>query len=161
MVAVTKTYTEKIVVQVSLPRRRSWAGIAWLLASAAGVLIALALGYTLVLWIMLAATALAAALFLRELTPASAATQPAPASAGQLARAQRDVWAPDGTARQALIVPAQAAEGYQTVLTIDGYALVNAEGRVVYALNRQAQPVSSEPVVVTVLGQEVSAYESA
>jgi hypothetical protein len=132
--------------------------MAWLLASAAGVLIALALGYTLVLWAMLAATVFAATLFLRELTPDSQAAQPALSSTGHVARAQRDVWAPDGTARQALIVPAQSAEGYQTVLTIDGYALVNAEGRVVYALNREGRPVSSEPVIVTVVDEEAAVY---
>jgi hypothetical protein len=122
------------------------------------VLIALALGYTLVLWVMLAATALAATLFLREVTPDPQAAQPAPAGAGQLARAQRGIWAADGTARQALIVPAEAAEGYQAVLTIDGYALINAEGRVVYPLNREAQAASSEPFVVTVVDEEALAY---
>jgi hypothetical protein len=146
------------VVQVSLPRRRSWAGIAWLLASAAGVLIALALGYTLVLWVMLAATALAARLFLREVAPDSQAAQPAPTGASQAAHAQRGVWTADGIARQALIVPAETVEGYQTVLTLDGYALVNAEGRVVYALNREAQAASSEPIVVTVVDEEARAY---
>ena len=145
------------MVQVSLPRRRSWPGIAWLLASAAGVLIALALGYTLVLWVMLAATALAATQFLREVAPDSQAAHPAPTGASQAARAQRGVWTADGIARQALIVPAETVEGYQTVLTIDGYALVNAEGRVVYALNRQLYADVSEQVVVTVLDQEASA----
>jgi len=141
------------VVQVSLPQRRSWAATAWLMLSAAGVLIALALGYTLVLLATLVAAAIAGVLLLSVGAPGRAAAQPAPATIGQAPRARLDVWAADGTARQALIVPAQAVDGYQTVLTIDGYALVNAEGRVVYALNREARADSSEPVVVTVLDE--------
>jgi hypothetical protein len=66
----------------------------------------------------------------------------------------------DGTARQALVVPARAVVGYQTVLTIDGYALVNTEGRVVYALNRESQAQTSEPVVVTIFDDaEVFAFD--
>jgi hypothetical protein len=37
------------------------------------------------------------------------------------------------------------------VLTVDGYALVNAEGRIVYALSREASAQASEPVVVTIV----------
>jgi len=48
-------------------------------------------------------------------------------------------------------VPADAINGYQTVLTINGYALVNAEGRVVYTLSRESYPHAGEPVVVTVV----------
>jgi predicted secreted Zn-dependent protease len=60
--------------------------------------------------------------------------------------------------RQALVVPAAAVDGYQAVLTVDGYALVNAEGRAIYALNRQPQiqPSESEPVVVTILDAEMA-----
>jgi hypothetical protein len=57
----------------------------------------------------------------------------------------------DGTLRQALVVPATATEGYQVVLTIDGYALINDEGRVVCALNRVAHTPTSEPVVATIM----------
>ena len=73
-------------------------------------------------------------------------------------RAQRSVVLADGTARQALVMPAAAIDGYQTVLTINGYALVNAEGRVVYALNRESQAQASEPVVVTIMDAEVAGW---
>ena len=85
--------------------------------------------------------------------------KPVAANVDGAARTQRSVVLDDGTERQALIVPAAAVDGYQTVLTIDGYALVNAEGRAVYALNRQShtQASESEPVVVTILDAEVAA----
>jgi hypothetical protein len=146
------------VVQISLPRRRAWAGTAWLIASTASVLLALALGYTLLLWAIVAVAAIGGLLLLRSGTHSRAADQQAPSGAGQVPNVQREVWKADGTIQQALIVPAQAAEGYQTVLTIDGYALVNADGRVVYALNRKARAASAEPVVVTVLDEEAIAY---
>ncbi|HEU5103135.1 MAG TPA: hypothetical protein VFU22_29140 [Roseiflexaceae bacterium] len=142
------------MVQASLPRRRTWTSTTWLIASTAAMLIALALGYTLMLWAIVVIAALSGVLLLGGGASARAAGQPAPAGAGQAPQAQREVWKTDGTIQQALIVPAQATEGYQTVLTIDGYVLVNAEGQVVYALNREARAAASDPVVVTVLGEE-------
>ncbi len=38
--------------------------------------------------------------------------------------------------RTAIVVQAEAAEGYQAVLTSDGYALVNDTGQIVYRLKR-------------------------
>ena len=138
------------MVQVALVRRRSWGAIIWMVAIAAGVLIALALGNTLILLATLAA-GLAGVLALRGLAPASPIAQSASPGAIGSPRAQRAVQAADGASRQALLVPAEAVEGYQTVLTIDGYALIDAEGRVVYALSRAAPADANEPVVVTVL----------
>jgi hypothetical protein len=60
----------------------------------------------------------------------------------------------DGAVRQALVVPAAAVDGYQAVLTVDGYALVNTEGQIVYALSREASAPASEPVMVTILDAE-------
>src|SRR5690348_18318543 len=48
-------------------------------------------------------------------------------------------------------------EGYQAVLTLDGYALINDQGRVVYALSREPLNQADEPVVVTIVDAEVSA----
>jgi hypothetical protein len=45
------------------------------------------------------------------------------------------------------------------VLTIDGYALINAEGRVVYALNRELHANTDEPVRVTILDVEAESNE--
>jgi hypothetical protein len=99
--------------------------------------------------------ALVGLLLLRGQAPALASSRPLSVDAAP--RVQREVWAADGTARQAQVVPAAAINGYQTVLTIDGYALVNAEGRVVYALNRAPHGQMSDPVVVTILDAEVAA----
>jgi hypothetical protein len=145
------------MVEVASLRRRSSAGIVWLLVVGAGLLVALALGNTIVLLSTLAIAALVGLLLLRGQVPALATSQPVSADAAGPPRAQRGVWAADGTARQAQVVPAAAIDGYQTVLTLDGYALVNAEGRVVYALNREAHAQTSEPVVVTILDAEVAA----
>jgi hypothetical protein len=131
-------------------RRRSWAGMAWLLAVGAGVLVALALGNTMALLSTLAIAALVGLLLLHGLAPARVSSQPARARVAVAPREQRVVWAADGTARQAQVVPVAGIDGYQTVLTVDGYALVDAEGRVVCALNRASHAQASEPVVVTI-----------
>jgi len=143
------------MVQVASLRRRSWAGMAWLVVLA-GILIALALGNTIVLLSTFAMAALVG-LLLRRQAPALAPSQPVSARTDVVPRAQRSIWAADGTTRQALVVPADTIDGYQTVLTIDGYALVNAEGRVVYTLNRESHAQMSEPVVVTISDAEVAA----
>ena len=131
-------------------RRRSWAGMAWLLAVGAGVLVALALGNTMVLLSTLAIAALVGLLLIQGLAPARVSSQPTRARVAEGPRVQRVVWAADGTARQAQVLPVAGIDGYQTVLTIDGYALVDAEGRVVCALNRASGAQASEPVVVTI-----------
>jgi len=145
------------MVQIATLRRRSSAGMAWLLVASAGVLVALALGNTIVLLSTLAIAVLVGLLLLRGQAPALAPAQTAAASGAGAPRAQFIVQTADGTARQAQVVPAAAMNGYQTVLTIDGYALVNAEGRVVYALNRESHTQTSEPVVVTILDTEAAA----
>jgi hypothetical protein len=138
---------------------RSWVGVAWLLI-AAGLLGGLAFGNTLVLFAMLAAAVVVGLVLLggQAAVPASSRSAVAPvagaASIGGAPRAQRSVMLADGAARQALLVPAAAIDGYQAVLTVDGYALVNAEGRIVYALSREAPASASEPVMVTILDAE-------
>ncbi len=142
------------MVQVTVLRRRSWAGAAWLLLIAAGMLVALALGNIIVLFATLAVATVAGLLLLRDQSPAIVSSQPAATNVAGVARVQRGVTAADGTARQALVVQAATVDGYQAVLTIDGYALVNAEGRVVYALNRAAPVDMREPVLVTIVDAE-------
>src|SRR5262249_61465538 len=119
----------------------------------AGVLAALAFGNTIVVLAALVA-GLAGVLMVRGIAPAQAA-QPLYANAAGVPREQRAVVSTDGTLRQALIVPAEAVQGYQAVLTIDGYALVNAEGRGVYTLAPEPRPdLNNGPVVGAVLGSE-------
>src|SRR5689334_6804100 len=113
------------MVQVSIPRQRSWVGVGWLLVFIAGLLGALTLGNTFGLLSTLAMAALVVVLMLRGQASALAASPPVLVDGATEPRAQRGVLAADGTARQALVVPAAAVDGYQTVLTIDGYALVN------------------------------------
>ena len=146
------------MVQNTILRRRSWAGMAWLVVIA-GLLAALALGNTLVMLSTFAVAAVVGWLLLCGLAIAPASSPVVAVGAARAPRAQRTITAADGVARQALVVPAAAVDGYQAVLTIDGYALVNAEGRAVYALNRYSHTGASEsdPVVVTIFDAEVSA----
>jgi len=142
------------VVQIATLRRRPWADAAWLIIIIAAVFVALALGNTILLMAALIVAMLGGWLLLRGQQPALVAAQPVAANVDGTARVQRSVVLADGTARQALVVPATRVDGYQTVLTINGYALVNAEGRVVYALNREAPIQANEPVVVTIVDVE-------
>jgi hypothetical protein len=130
--------------------------MAWLLAGSVALVGALALGNTIVVLAVLVA-GLLSGLLLRGQAPALASSQPAQADRSVEWRAQRSILMADGTPRQAQVLAVAAVDGYQTVLTIDGYALVNAEGRVVYALNRESQAQTSEPVVVTIFDDEVVA----
>jgi len=139
------------MVQIATLRRRSWAGLAWLLVIGTGLLAALALGNTIVLLSALTTALLSGWLLLRRQSPVLTSVAPVSADAAGVPRVQRGVWAANGMQRQAQILPVAAVDGYQAVLTIDGYALINAEGRVVYALNRQSQAQTSEPVVVTIV----------
>ena len=145
------------MVQIATLRRRSGADAAWLTLIISAVLIALALGNTIMLVAALIAALLSGWLLLRRQAPTPVASPPLSAPAAGVARVQRSVVMADGTARQALVVPADAINGYQTVLTINGYALVNAEGRVVYTLSRESYPHAGEPVVVTVVDAEGAA----
>jgi len=148
------------MVQIATLRRRSWASLTWLLVIGAGLLAALALGNTIVLLSALATALFSGWLLLRGQSPALTFVSPVSADAVGVPRVQRGVWTADGTQRQAQILPVTAVDGYQAVLTIDGYVLINAEGRVVYALNRELQAQTSEPVVVTIFDDaEVFAFD--
>ena len=142
------------MVQVATLRRRSWADAAWLVVIIVVVLVALAVGNTIALLAALAVALVGGWVLLRGQAPVAVPTPQVAAHTGGLARAQRGVVLADGTVRQALVVPVATVDGFQTVLTINGYALVNAEGRVVYALSRESPVPVDEPVVVTVVDAE-------
>jgi hypothetical protein len=144
------------VVQIAT-LRRSWAGMIWLVIASIGLLAALALGNTIVLLGALMA-ALLSGWLLHEQVPARVSPSSVSTDAASVSRAQRDVWTADGTPRQAQVLPVTSVDGYQTVLTIDGYVLVNAEGRVVYALGTETYAQTSEPVVVMIFDDEVAAF---
>jgi hypothetical protein len=149
----------KIMVQAATLRRRSWAGMVWLLVVSIGLVIALALGNTLLLVGALAAALLSGWLLLRRQAPAQVSSPPPAIGTGSVPRTLRGVWSADGTLLQAQVLPVEAVEGYQTVLTINGYALVNAEGRIVYPLSRGSHADASEPVVVTIFDEQVDFFE--
>lgn len=54
--------------------------------------------------------------------------------AGIQPAAQRTIYAADGSTRQALLVPIPQTDDFELVLTIEGYALVDESGRVVYRM---------------------------
>jgi hypothetical protein len=146
------------MVQMATLRRRSWAGMVWLLIGSAALVVALELGNTLLLVAALVAASVCGWLLLGQALW-SASSQPAAAHGEVEPRVQRSILMADGTPRQALVVPAESANGYQTVLTIDGYALANTEGRVVYALSREAPAKMDEPVVVTIFDSAEATFE--
>jgi hypothetical protein len=112
--------------------------MAWLLAVVCGLLVAVLNIYAGALLIVLP-TLMIAGFALpngRTVQPAPAVARSAPARIVWAPMAQRSISTADGAERQALVVPSQQADGYQMVLTTDGYALVDDQGQVVYTLKR-------------------------
>jgi hypothetical protein len=122
------------MVQVRTLRRRSWAGMVWLSVVALAILIAAINGY-IGLLLIASATALATIIVL------GAGTRPAKRMiSAQIAWepvAQRSISTAEGATRSALVTGIEQTDGYQMVLTIDGYRLIDANGQVVYTLKQQ------------------------
>ena len=137
------------MVHAHTQSRRSWAGMAWLIVMAAAVLIVLALGNTIALLVTIVVGMLGGLLILRATAWMPARSRSAAAASAP--RAQGAVLSADGTVRQALLVPAESVDGYQTVLTVDGYALIDAEGKIVYMLGGAHHTQASEPVTVIIV----------
>jgi hypothetical protein len=118
--------------------RRSWISIGWLAAIALGALVAVLNIYAGLLLMALAVVGAAAFALPRARAPQQQSIVEDPATVGMRwpSSVQRTIYTADGEARAAFVVPTQAAEGYQSVLTPDGYMLVNHEGQVVYRLKR-------------------------
>jgi len=49
---------------------------------------------------------------------------------------QRSISTADGVTQSALVVPIKRADGYEMVLTVDGYMLIDQTGQEVYRLRR-------------------------
>jgi hypothetical protein len=114
--------------------RRSWVSIGWLIVIALGTLVAVFNMYVGVLLIMLASLG-GAMLVLPRISLAqqpSVTQEPASGAATWPSTVQRTVYTTAGTTHSAFVVPVQGIEGYQTVLTRDGYRLVNDAGQIVY-----------------------------
>jgi hypothetical protein len=121
------------MVQISIPRGAPLAGIA-LLALAAAVLLGLALHPAVgvlgaLLGLLVLAFALVGVAYRGRSRPLAArpARLPGPV-------AQRSVQLAGGLTRQAQVVT--QTDGFQFVLTVDGYMLVDDRGQVVYKLKR-------------------------
>ena len=119
------------MLRVQTQRRHSWAGIIWLSIVAFSLLIAAINGYT-ILVLLASAIAVASIIILgthttkRKLTN-QIAWQPV---------AQRMILTDDGATQSALVAPIERHDGYEMVLTIEGYKLIDRAGQVVYTLKR-------------------------
>jgi hypothetical protein len=116
-------------------RRRSWVSIGWLMAIAVSVVVAVFNIYAGLLLMLVAAIA-GATFVLAGRVPQSRSASRQPAAVGKAWSPiqRRTIYMADGAAREAFVVPVQGIPGYQTVLTADGYKLVNDAGQVVYTL---------------------------
>ncbi len=113
----------------------------WLTGAVVSVAAGLALLATLLPLAALVATAALALLAgLTALGQARAQRRRTIAARSRVARAaiqpaaQRTVYAADGSTRQALLVPIPQTDDFELVLTVEGYALVDESGRVVYRM---------------------------
>ena len=127
------------MIYVQAQRHRSWAGMIWLSAVALGVLIAAVTGSPVILLVAVS-IALASTIALASISVlgASVANRTPAASAG-IAWApmpQRSISIAEGVTQSALVVPIKRADGFEMVLTVDGYMLIDQTGQVVYRLKR-------------------------
>jgi hypothetical protein len=120
------------MLQVQSQRRRSWAGLIWLSIVAFSLLFAAITGYTIVL--LLAAVFVVASIIVlgtyttnRRLA-ARITWQPV---------AQRTISTAEGVTQSALVTPIERKDGYEMVLTVEGYKLIDQSGKVVHTLKRR------------------------
>ena len=112
--------------------RSSWAGLLWLSIIAFGLLIAAINGYTALLLIT-GAIAVASVIVMGTYTTnrklvTRVVWQP---------MAQRTISDAEGATQSALVAPIERGDGYEMVLTVEGYKLIDQAGQGVYTLKRQ------------------------
>ena len=120
------------MLQVQTQRHRSWAGLIWLSLVGISLLIAVINSYTILL-LLAGAIAVASIIILGTYTTnrqlaARIIWQPV---------AQRTISSAEGTEQPALVAPIERDDGYEMVLTVEGYKLIDQAGQVVYTLKRQ------------------------
>ncbi len=120
------------MVQSQSVQRRSWALLSGLGAVLLGILVTLVTGHIAVLLGALVIAGVAMVLWAQPY-----AVQHEPAARPLIAAAlepvrQRVVTTAGGTEAVAIALDVPSDEGYTTVLTSAGYALVNREGQIVY-----------------------------
>jgi len=126
------------LLQAQIPQRRSWASAGWLVVFVCAALLAAINIHAGILLVMLAMLGATAAMFVQAHVSRSG-TLPKQSTMARYVRPtmlQRVVYTPGGTARQGIVVPVRGVDGYTTVLTTDGYKLVNDRGQIVYSLER-------------------------
>jgi hypothetical protein len=117
--------------------RRSWLHVGWLVLLALGALVTalnIYVGLLFTLLVAIGGAALVAPSRLPRLWPAGRARRARRVALAPSPR--RIVYTADGNDQVAFVVPVQGAEGYQAVLTSEGYKLVNSNGEIVYTLGR-------------------------
>jgi hypothetical protein len=121
------------MIHVQAQRRWPWAGMLWLSAVVLGVLAAAITG-SLVILLVVASVALASIIAMG----AGVANRRSSASAriAWVPMPQRSISTADGVTQSALVVPIKRADGYEMVLTVDGYMLIDQTGQEVYRLRR-------------------------
>jgi hypothetical protein len=122
------------MLYVQTLHRRPWVSIGWLIIIALGALVAVFNIYVGVLLMTLASLNGAMLVLSRIGVPhqPSVAQEEAGGAAAWPSTVQRTVYTTAETTHAAFVVPVQGIEGYQTVLTRDGYRLVNDAGQIVY-----------------------------
>lgn len=123
------------MVQSQSVQRRSWALMSGIGAVILGILVALVTGHIAVLLGALIVAVLAIALWAQPYAAQREHVEPVRTAALEPVR-QHTIATADGTLRAAIALDVPADEGYTTVLTRDGYALVNREGQIVYTFKR-------------------------
>ena len=121
------------MIQAQAPRHRPWVGMVWLSAVALGVLVAAITGSLMIL-LVVASIALASIIAL-----GAGVASRAPSASARIAWVpvpQRSVSIAEGVTQSAQVVPMKRADGYEMVLTVDGYMLIDQTGQVVYRLKR-------------------------
>ena len=117
--------------------RRSWVGAGWAIATTLAVVVAVFNAYAGLALLLLAAVGGAALARSSGIPSLEAARQePGAARRAWTSSPRRTIYAADGAEQVAFVVPAQSADGYQAVLTAEGYMLVNDDGEIVYTLTR-------------------------
>jgi hypothetical protein len=120
------------MLQVQTQRHRSWAGLILLCVVAFSLLIAAINSYTILL-LLAGAIAVTSIIILGTYTTnrqlaARIIWQPV---------AQRTISSAEGTVQPALVVPIERDDGYDMVLTVEGYKLIDEAGQVVYTLKQR------------------------
>lgn len=124
------------MVQSQSAQRRSWAIVGGLGAVLLGIFVTLVTGHIAVLLGALVIAGITLALLAQPYAATGTPTaRPVMTAALEPAR-QRVVTTADGTDVVAIALDVPRDEGYTTVLTRDGYTLVNREGRIVYTFKQ-------------------------